>query len=283
VTSVGGQSSTNIGTGVAAANAATNLATASTIVKRDASGNFSAGVVSADLVGNVTGNASGTAATFTGNLTGDVTSIGMSTALSASGVTSGTYGDGTHVPRFTVDSKGRITGVTSTTISGAAPTGGAGGDLGGSYPSPTVVTVGGSTAADVHSGVVLANNSTSSAVASQVVKRDGNGSAGFTGISVTPHVTTFSATPTFDLSLGAIQQITLTGDVTSSSLNGIATGQLVVFDIIQDGTGAHTFTWPTNVYGGGVPGTAANKHNCQMFYSDGSSLFSVSGIRTDLG
>lgn len=58
---------------------ATDANTASTIVKRDASGNFSAGTITA----NLTGNASGTAATFTGNLGGDISSSGMTTTLAA--------------------------------------------------------------------------------------------------------------------------------------------------------------------------------------------------------
>lgn len=50
--------------GIATAN------TASAIVQRDASGNFSAGVVTANLTGNVTGNVSGN---VSGNVTGNVT------------------------------------------------------------------------------------------------------------------------------------------------------------------------------------------------------------------
>ena len=52
------------------ATTATDANTGSTIVERDASGNFSAGTITAALSGNVTGNVSGN---VTGNLTGDVT------------------------------------------------------------------------------------------------------------------------------------------------------------------------------------------------------------------
>ena len=45
--------------------AATNANTVSTLVKRDASGNFSAGTITADLSGNVTGNVTGNATTVT--------------------------------------------------------------------------------------------------------------------------------------------------------------------------------------------------------------------------
>jgi len=52
-------------------------------------------------------------------LSGDVTgsgSTGISVTLANSGVTTGTYGSATQVPVFTVDSKGRVTGVTNTAI-----------------------------------------------------------------------------------------------------------------------------------------------------------------------
>ncbi len=77
VNSVGGSTATNVHNAELAANAATNLNTASTIIKRDASGNFSAGTISANLTGNVTGNVTGLSSlnvlksgdSMTGNLT----------------------------------------------------------------------------------------------------------------------------------------------------------------------------------------------------------------------
>jgi len=71
---------------------ATNANTASAIVARDASGNFSAGTITAALTGNVTGNVTGSSGSCTGNaatvttnanLTGDVTSIGNATSIAA--------------------------------------------------------------------------------------------------------------------------------------------------------------------------------------------------------
>jgi hypothetical protein len=62
------------------ATTATNANTASAIVARDASGNFSAGTITASLIGtasNVTTNA---------NLTGDVTSVGNATAIAAGAI-----------------------------------------------------------------------------------------------------------------------------------------------------------------------------------------------------
>ena len=68
------------GTGVATAN------TASTLVARDASGNFSAGTITASL----TGNASGSAATVTGAAQTAITSVGTLTGLTVSGTLSHT-------------------------------------------------------------------------------------------------------------------------------------------------------------------------------------------------
>jgi len=61
---------TAINSAVTDANNATNANTASRIVKRDGSGNFSAGTITATFNGNVTGN---TVGTHTGNVTGNVT------------------------------------------------------------------------------------------------------------------------------------------------------------------------------------------------------------------
>jgi hypothetical protein len=58
IATVGGSTAANIATGEALANAATDANTASAIVRRDASGDFAAGTITADLTGDVTGNAS---------------------------------------------------------------------------------------------------------------------------------------------------------------------------------------------------------------------------------
>lgn len=88
---------------------------------------------------------------------------------------------------------------------------------------------------------------------------------------------TYSATPTFDASVGDSLQITLTGNVSSSTLSNVVAGQTIAFKIIQDATGGRTFAWPTNVLGGMTIGSAANSVSTQLFHCyDGTSLEAVS-------
>ena len=80
VATVGGKTSTAIATSVNDTVAATNLSTASTIVKRDASGNFAAGTITGTLSGNAT-NVTGTVAIANGG-TGATTASAAFDALS---------------------------------------------------------------------------------------------------------------------------------------------------------------------------------------------------------
>ena len=80
-------------------------------------------VTSTEFVGALTGNAA--TVTTNANLTGDVTSSGNATTLSSTAVAAATYGSATQVPVFAVDAKGRVTGVTNTTITGTSPVGSA--------------------------------------------------------------------------------------------------------------------------------------------------------------
>lgn len=59
---------------------ATNLNTANKVVKRDASGDFAAGIITAALVGNVTGNCSGSSGSCTGNAATATTAGAISAA-----------------------------------------------------------------------------------------------------------------------------------------------------------------------------------------------------------
>jgi len=94
-------------------NAATDSNTASTLVKRDSSGNFSAGTITADLTGDVTGDVTGNltgdvtgdvTGNVTGNITGNVTGNITATTVTASGtVQFGSLSDGTITATGLVD------------------------------------------------------------------------------------------------------------------------------------------------------------------------------------
>ncbi len=92
---------------------------------------------------------------------------------------------------------------------------------------------------------------------------------------------TFSATPTFDASLGNTQTITLTGNVTSSTLSNCTAGEQLVFDITEDATGGRTFVAPTTMKGFGALNTAASKHNVQAFYCDGTNAWATSPMQSN--
>lgn len=75
----------------------------------------------------------------------------------------------------------------------------------------------------------------------------------------------FSSTPVFNAAQGSVFKITLTGNVTSSTLINAIASQLIVFDIVQDGTGGRTFVWPTNVVNAAAVNSAANGKTVQAF------------------
>ena len=218
--------------------------------------------VTGQITGNVTGNVTGdvkatdgtsvldsgtdgTDATFTGTatkadqlstarnieLTGDVTGnvnfngtadVDIASTLSNTAVTAGTYGSATASPRFTVDAKGRITGVSEVTITGGGGGGGGGSDatsIQGVAVSSTDPTTDGE--ALVYTGseyeavaVVKDANAVSTNTASKVVKRDSSGdfAAGTITAALTGNASTATAWATG-------RDVALTGDVT-----GTATG-----------------------------------------------------------
>ena len=89
----------------------------------------------------------------------------------------------------------------------------------------------------------------------------------------------YSATPTFDASLGNSFKLTLTGNVTGSTISNGHAGETIIFLLCQDGTGAKSMTWPANMKlaGGAFKITVApNKCDTLTALSDGSNWYELS-------
>jgi hypothetical protein len=82
---------------------------------------------------------------------------------------------------------------------------------------------------------------------------------------------TFSATPTFDASTANLFKITLTGNVTSSTLINAVAGEPLALMVCQDATGSRTFVPPTNVLNWVTIPAAANACLLETFYYDGAN------------
>lgn len=80
----------------------------------------------------------------------------------------------------------------------------------------------------------------------------------------------YSATPIFNAALGSAFEITLTGNVTSSTITGISPGQRLKLIVKQDATGGRTFVPPSMVPMSPIS-TTANITNIQNFFVDLSS------------
>ena len=247
--------------------AATNINTVSTLVKRDSSGNFSAGTITANLTGNVTGD-----------VTGNITSSGTSTFTTID-VNGGTI-DGTSIGSTTAST---MTGTTITATSGFSGnltgnvTGNVTGDLTGNVTG-NITSTGTSTftTIDVNGGTIDATV-IGGTVAAAIIGTTITASTGFSGNltgNVTGDVTgniTSTGTSTFSnidvnggtvdgaiiggTSAAAITGTTITANTGfSGNVTGNVTGNLtgnVTGNITSSGTS--TFT-TIDVNGGTIDG-----------------------------
>jgi hypothetical protein len=251
--------------------AATNINTASTLVYRDASGNFSAGTITANLTG--------TASTVTtnANLTGEVTSSGNATTITNSAVigkvlTGYVSGAGTVAATDTIlqaiqKLNGNIAAGGTTNIAQSTRTG-------------TTVLVTSSTGT---SATLTVSDATNAGVmsAADKVKLDGIATGATVGITgANPTLTGYTetvyalsgTTPAFAEANGSIQTWALSAN--SAPTDSLTTGQSITLVITP---GAYSVTWPTGTWtkvgGGGAAPT---------LYSAGKTIVVLSKIGSTL-
>jgi hypothetical protein len=105
---------------------------------------------------------------------------------------------------------------------------------------------------------------------------DANGKLSASGTATGFATVPYSATPVFDASRTDTFKITLTGNVTGSTLVNVAAGQPLNFIVCQDATGSRTLSWPLNVKGAMTIGSTAGKCNAQSFVFDGANAIATS-------
>ena len=153
------------------ATTATSSNTASAIVARDSSGNFSAGTITASLSGNVTGNVSGSAASFTGSLSGEVTGTQSATVVADDVIDNANIKSTAAIAYSKLNLSSSIVNADISNSAGIVDT--------------KLATI--STAGKVANSATTA---TSAATPSTIVARDVNGSTNLSGLGVSGNLTT---------------------------------------------------------------------------------------------
>ena len=274
---VGGSSAFNVNSATILANNATNSNTPNQIVKRDASGNFSANIITASLNGNAS-----TSTNFSGSLSGDVSGTQSSTVVdfvggsSSSNINSATILANNATSANTANQivKRDISGnfsanIITASLNGNASTstnftGSLSGDVIGTQSATVVSNVGGSSASNVNSATILANNATSANTANQIVKRDasGNFSSNIITASLNGNASTSTTSTNFTGSLSG--DVTGTQSATSvSSVGGSTASNINSATILANNA------------------TSANTAN-QIVKRDASGNFSASTITATL-
>lgn len=146
-------------------------------------------------------------------------------------------------------------------------------------PNPTASTIGGIQSYAAVTNQWIKSISTSGVPAStQPAFTDISGVATFAQTPFVQTTVTYSATPVFAALGAASFIITLTGNVTSSTITGSLTGQEITFVIVQDGAGSHTFVFPASFKGQGTIASTINGYNVQNFIYNGTNWLASSAM-----
>lgn len=126
---------------------------------------------------------------------------------------------------------------------------------------------GGTQSGTALSGVTIA----SSAIDSTPIGGTTPASGSFTSFAGAVDAMSFSATPVFAAGSYTTFTMTLTANVTSSTITGGLLGQIINFRICQNGTGGYTFAWPASFLNAPVVQSAASACISPQFFYDGAN------------
>ena len=146
-------------------------------------------------------------------------------------------------------------------------------------PNPVPLSGGGSAniwlqAGQAYTFRVKAAGGTNCASGSTLYTVDGIGGGSTTLTTVVP----YSSTPAFTVAAqNQLFEITLTGNASAQPLTfvGITPPSLITFQITEDGSGGHTFSWPANSIGGAPINVSANQVTTQTFVYNGSNASAI--------
>src|SRR5665213_715984 len=294
VASVGGQTAANVASGANAANAATSVNAPNTIVRRDASGSFSAGGI---IGANFTGNGGGLTNLPAGSVIGTLpdarltpniarlngTNIFIGTNTFA-GVTIAMNGNNLINGAFTGNLNGNATTATSATIATTANnfSGSLAGDVAGTQGATTVASVGGQTAANVANGANAANAATSVNAPNTIVRRDASGSfsaGGIIGTNFTGNGSGLTSLPVGAL-VGTLPDARLTPNI--ARLNGtnifIGTNTFAGVTIAMNGNNLINGAFTGNLNGNATTATSSTTATTANNFS-GSLSGNVTGTQ----
>ncbi len=93
----------------------------------------------------------------------------------------------------------------------------------------------------------------------------------FTALAGTIDQMSYAASPIFDAGSYTVFTMTLTGNVSSSTVSGGITGQFIQFNVCQDTAGSHTFAWPANFVNAPTIPSVPSTCTSPMFFYDGTN------------
>jgi hypothetical protein len=139
------------------------------------------------------------------------------------------------------------------------------------------------TGAAISGGTITGATITNSTIDSSPIGQTVPASGSFTSVASAVDAMSFSSTPVFPAGSYGYFTMTLTNNVTSSSITGGTNGQLITFDFCQNGTGqvvggqttGFTFAWPSNYTNPPIVNPVLNSCTIATAYYNGGFWITV--------